>query len=178
MRRDLIVKRDSLTVIDGFDEVVCECVSKMPEYKSAEKIFAYISVNSEAPTRELIRMMIADGKKIYVPKCYPKGAMDAVRLESMDNMVMGRYNIPTSDSKESAEPEELDMVIVPGVAFGEHGERMGYGGGYYDRFLKKAENSYKIGLCRSEMIEKDLICEDHDEKTDILITEKGFYSWN
>ena len=178
LRKKLISKRDALEAVSCFDEVICKCVLQTERYRTAEKIFVYISVNSEAPTRKLIEMMLSDGKKIYVPKCYGKGVMDAVRLESMESMVMGKYDIPTSDSSEIADPWELDIVFVPGVAFGENGERMGYGGGYYDRFLNKAENALKIGLCRSEMIEKNLICEAHDEKTDIIITEKGFYSWN
>ena len=145
---------------------------KNSEYKHAECVFVYISVGDEVSTGKLISKMFSDGKRVCVPLCYGKGIMDAVEISSEEELVPGKYNIPEpADKTRVVDASELDLIIVPGVAFDEKGLRLGRGGGYYDRFLKNAVNAKKVAVCRDINFVEEVPHEDHDESVDIIISE-------
>ena len=99
--------------------------------------------------------------------------MEAHRINSKDELKPGRYGIPEPDKdSDCTEITDIDFIIVPGVAFGEDGSRLGRGGGYYDRFMTLAKNAKKVALCREISLEKTVPCEKHDQFVDIVVTEK------
>lgn len=154
------------------DAEIYENLISLPEFGSADYVFSYVGVGSEVSTDAILDRLFSDGKKVCVPLCYGKGVMSAVLIDSKEDLVPGRYNIPEPrDTENKVLPEKLDLIIVPGVAFGEDGSRLGRGGGYYDRFLNSAKNAKKIALCREINMEKTVPCEDHDEYVDIVVTE-------
>lgn len=155
------------------DRAIAERLMNLPEYKDAKCIFVYIGVGAEVLTDEITENLFASGKRVCVPFCHGKGIMDAVEISSKGDLVPGKYNIPEPrDRTRTVSPESLELVIVPGVAFGEDGSRLGRGGGYYDRFLKNAKNAKKIALCREMNLEKTVPREEYDEFVDIIVTEK------
>ncbi len=155
------------------DATIYEKLLSVPEWERAEIIFVYVGVGTEIRTDALIEKLILDGKRVCVPLCKEKGEMDAVYIPSLDFLKPGRYGIPEPQNcTEKALPEELDIIIVPGVAFGLDGTRLGRGAGYYDRFLSRAENAKKIALCRETTLEKTVPTEPHDEKVDIIVSER------
>ena len=155
------------------DKAIAEKLLELPEYKDANCIFVYIGVGDEVLTDEITENLFAAGKRVCVPFCHGKGIMDAVEISSEEDLVPGKYNIPEPrDRTKTVSPEKLDLVIVPGVAFGKDGSRLGRGGGYYDRFLKNAKNAKKIALCREINLKKTVPREEHDEFVDIIVTEK------
>ena len=155
------------------DKAIAANLKALPEYKNADCIFVYIGVGDEVLTDEITENLFGAGKRVCVPFCHGKGIMDAVRISSKEELVPGKYNIPEPrDRTQTVSPESLDLVIVPGVAFGEDGSRLGRGGGYYDRFLQNAKNAKKIALCREINLEKTVPREEHDEFVDMIVTEK------
>lgn len=155
------------------DESIALKIAELPELCSAECVFAYIGIGYEIRTTEIIEKLLCEGKKVCVPLCYGKGRMDAVKITSLSDLHLGRYDIPEpSEDGEKVSPSEIDVIIVPGVAFDKEGRRLGRGGGYYDRFMSSAVNAKKIALCREVNLIDEVPCEAHDEKVDIIVTEK------
>ncbi len=155
------------------DAAIYERVITLSEYENAEKVFVYIGVGNEISTEALIKKLLSDGKKVSVPLCRGKGEMDAVYIPSLSSLSPGRFGIPEPVACGIvASPEELDLIIVPGVAFGIDGTRLGRGGGYYDRFLNKAKNAAKVALCREAALEETVPVEPHDEKVDFIVSER------
>ena len=155
------------------DKAIAERLAELSEYKNAKCAFVYIGVGDEVLTDRITEKLFASGCRVCVPFCHGKGIMNAVEISSKEELVPGKYNIPEPrDRTRVISPESLELVIVPGVAFGEDGSRLGRGGGYYDRFLKNAENAVKIALCREINLKKTVPREEHDEFVDIIVTEK------
>ena len=141
----------------------------LSEWQTAKSVFIYCSVKDEFPTDELLQLAIASGKKVYVPYVVDTAArvMVPVRLRSLADLVLGEYAIPTSKTNDNI-ATRIDLAVVPGVLFTAGGKRLGYGGGYYDRFLARY-GCYKVGLCYSCQIADDLPTDKHDVLMDKVI---------
>lgn len=139
------------------------------EYVDADSVFIYLDFNYEVETRKIIMDALNEGKKVYIPRVEGKN-MVSVPINSIDNLKESKFKIlePTGESEEI---DEKTLVIVPGVAFSEKGERIGYGGGYYDRFLED-KNNLLIALSYECQIYNDLPVEKHDIRIPIIITEE------
>lgn len=174
--RSLMRERISEIPVDkrlSADAAIYENAMALSEWKSARNVFAYVGVGCEVSTDALIEKLISDGKRVYVPLCRGNGEMDAVYIPSLDSLKPGRYGIPEPrECDEKAFPEGLDIIIVPGVAFGLDGTRLGRGAGYYDRFFNRAEKAKKIALCREAALCETVPTEPHDEKVDIIVSER------
>ncbi len=155
------------------DFKICKNILQSEEYKNAKKLFLYVSVGKEVSTRKLISQALGDGKKVYIPICYGGGIMHAARLKSEDELVGGRYGIPTvSEESEKALPDELDFILVPGVCFDRRGNRLGRGGGYYDRYLANDIGASLVGVCRKEQLLDYMNVDEHDRKVNIIISDE------
>ena len=155
------------------DAQICRRLLALPEYSSAQSIFIYISSGDEVSTKELVDKMLSDNKRIFAPHCYGNGVMDAVRLFSTSELSRGLYGLfePPSNNPR-IQPQELDLIIVPAVAFAYNGARLGRGGGYYDRYIDRANGVKTIGICRENNFLPSMDTEAHDKYVDIIITEK------
>ena len=155
------------------DAAIYENALSMSEWKSARSVFVYVGIGCEVRTDALIEKLISDGKRVYVPLCQGNGEMDAVYIPSLASLKPGRYGIPEPrECGEKAVPEDLDIIIVPGVAFGLDGTRLGRGAGYYDRFLSRTKKAKKIAFCREATLHETVPTEPHDEKVDIIVSER------
>lgn len=143
-------------------------------YQKAGTILSYISTGSEADTRELLKRAAADGKTIAAPKCLPEHRMSFYIIEGTHDCREGAYGIPEpeADCREAELSGENIICIVPGLAFDRAGGRLGYGGGYYDRFLEANPHIYTIGLCSESFVVDAVPMEDTDRRLDCLVTEK------
>lgn len=119
----------------------------LPEYVKAETIMIYLSFGSEINTWPLLEQAWQDGKTVVVPKVqkYPKEII-AVQINSRNDLKPGFWGIYEPLVNEEFDPGSIDIVVVPGLAFDQAGYRLGYGGGYYDRFLPQVYG-YQVGLC-------------------------------
>lgn len=171
LMRDLLSKIPENEKLTTDAEIYKNTIS-LPDWKSAKNVFVYVGIGCEVRTDALIEKLISDGKRVYVPLCQGNGEMDAVYIPSLASLKPGRYGIPEPrECGEKAVPEELDIIIVPGVAFGLDGTRLGRGAGYYDRFLSRARKAKKIALCRVAVLHETVPTEPHDEKVDIIVSE-------
>ncbi len=154
------------------DEKIENNLLYVPEYIDAVKVFVYCGVGDEVKTDGIIKRLFADGKRVFVPLCYGSGEMDAVEIDSLSDVVKGRYGIPEPiDNSRKISPSELDMIIVPGIAFGEDGTRLGRGAGYYDRYIEKAVNAKLVALCRTSNLLPTVPHEAHDKAVDVIVTD-------
>ena len=161
-------------VIDSNFKIV-DNIIESDLYKNAHTVFTFIPMDHEIDIRPIITDALNRGKTVSGPKCFKDRHMQARKIKSFDDVVPGPMKIPEpKDSCPIISKEKIDLVLVPCLAANKEGYRLGYGAGYYDRYLKDYIGS-TILLCREEQLIKHLPVESHDIKTDYYVTEKGLF---
>lgn len=175
IREDIIKKRNdlSLDIKVEYDIYIFDKLINSEAYKNSNKIFTYISFGNEVDTKEFIKYALNDGKEIYVPKTNKVSKeMIAIRIYSLDNMIEDNWGIlePKDIDKKNI-CENFDLIIIPGLAFDRRGNRIGYGGGYYDKYFSKIKNiNNKLALAYDFQILDNIKSEIHDIKVDYIIS--------
>lgn len=141
-------------------------------YKSSELLLAYVSFGSEVETRNIIEHTLKIGKRVAVPLCVDK-EMRFYEIHSLSELIIGKFGIPTVEAGNNSEVSNFSnaLCIVPGVCFDVYGARIGYGGGYYDRFLS-ADKVVSVGLSYERCLCNRIPHEKHDINVDYILTEK------
>ena len=120
----------------AMDQVLTERFLQHPFYQEAKTIATYLSFPHEFQTQELIEQVLKDGKKVLIPKTYPKGRMEFVVYNPKQLAKTSFGLLEPQGDLEVVEPSQIDLIHVPGLVFTMDGYRIGYGGGYYDRYLE------------------------------------------
>jgi len=120
----------------AMDRDLTERFLQHPFYQEAKVIATYLSFPHEFQTQELIEQALKDDKKVLIPKTYPKGRMDFVVYDPQQLVKTSFGLLEPQGDLEVVEPSQIDLIHVPGLAFTTEGYRIGYGGGYYDRYLE------------------------------------------
>ena len=172
LRKEILKKRGSISKEERelFDKAIKEKLISMDIFNKAQNIFIYVGFGTEINTMDYISEFLKLGKRIFVPRTNEENkTMDAVEIESLDSLVKsGKYQI-----LEPAEKSDLDLVILPGVVFDNKGGRVGYGAGYYDKYLKDLSSDVpKVALCYDIQLIDEVPMEEHDVRADYIITEK------
>ena len=178
MRRDFLSARAVIPQAER-DRISHELIEKflaMEIYRESKVIMAYASTPDELQMNELFTACFSNKKILAIPFIVGKGEMQAVEVPNFDALEMGTFNILTvkKNLRKFIEPAQLDIVIVPGAAFDLSGNRLGLGGGYYDRFLPKAVNAKKVALAYDFQLVENLPTESHDAKVDAVLTAEKF----
>ena len=161
--------------IAASDEGLFRRVISLDEFVSARNIFIYHSVKREPATLSIALTALSTGKTVAFPLCYRGGIMQARVVSSIAELRPAVLGIPAPpEAAQILSPEELDLVIVPALAYDRRGYRLGYGGGYYDRYLSKTP-AFTAGLGRQRLIRDRLPWEPHDIAVKCVITEKGVF---
>ena len=153
-------------------EAIVEKISGLSAYQKARTVLFYCPFNNEVEITALIKQAFSQ-KKVCLPRVGPdEGAMTARRVYDLSEAEIDRYGIlaPPEDAPEEA-PQDIDFVAVPLVAFDENLHRIGYGGGYYDRFLPKCVNAFKCGVAYSFQKIPKIDADAHDMKLDMVVTD-------
>ena len=180
-RKLIIQKRNEMSILEknSLSNQVIERLVSTKEYNKAKNIFVFVSTEDEIFTHNFIKNSIKFGKSIYIPFVDSgKKLMYASKLESFDDLEIGFYDILSlPESKlDIVNPEKLDLVIVPGLVFGKNFYRIGYGGGYYDKYLSNPNiTAVKIGICYEFQVFEKVDYNKYDIPVDIIITEKEKY---
>lgn len=157
------------------DEKIFSEILALPEYRSAKKVFCFVGMQAEIQTSALIETMLAEKKEVAVPRCAGKGIMHAHRIYSLAELSPGTMGIlePSAEAPVLA-PDELDLILLPCVTASRAGARLGYGGGFYDRYLPKSP-AFRALLIRERMLSDEIPLEPHDQRVDALITETAVF---
>lgn len=149
---------------------------RLPEVQRCQTVFAYLSCGAEVPTHALVSRLFEMGRRVAVPKVTGMGRMDFYEIHSLAECVPGTYGIlePETGTPLYPEPETPgrpgDVMILPGLAFTADGGRLGYGGGYYDRYLEKYPDIFLVAFAYGFSLLPELAAEWHDKKADVLLT--------
>ncbi len=177
LRKEFRALRARIDQRDILSERICDILFENDFYKNADIVFCYCSVSSEVSTDRIIIRSLEDKKRVALPKCIDSdGNMIFYYISSLSDLSVGMYGItePTTDLVADASDNKA-LCLVPGLAFSLEGYRLGYGKGYYDRFLQNF-GGVSIGLCFGECLVKTLPSDVFDRKVNYIITENNLYS--
>lgn len=153
------------------DEKIIQAIKELPEFQKAKTVLMYIAIHGEVDLTKLFEEY-RESKKFLLPRVNQKEmTLSLYHIKSMDDLEKGSFSIPEPREGLPQIPmEDIELAIIPGVAFAPDGHRVGYGGGFYDRLLKKI-NCPKIGVAYEFQIVENIEGEDHDARVDIIVTE-------
>ena len=137
-------------------------------YQKAESIYGYLPYNQEVRTVPMLERAIRDGKRVAVPKCYGD-EMRFVWMEDLSRVEKGYAGIPEPVEDGPVADDETALVLMPGLAFDPEGHRIGYGGGFYDRFLAKEPEHPTLALCYAFQMLPKLETEEFDIPVDCVL---------
>ncbi len=179
LRRQVIAERDQLTdeEITAKSASVAERLYSLPAFQQAETVMFFVSFGSEVDTRPMVEEAISRGKTVLAPKALPQSReLIPSRIIGWESDLMpGYYNIlePRAGALRPYEPEQIDLLLVPGVAFDLKGNRLGYGGGYYDRFFLLLKPGTPVAALVFDLqIVPQVPVDEWDRPVDFVITER------
>ena len=155
------------------DNDITERLMRTFQYKNAETVLCYVSTPIEVDTLLLIKKSLENGKRVAVPKCRPETTtMDFYLIKGFEDLERGTFGVlEPIESKCELFQGGNSICIVPGLCFDHGGYRLGYGKGYYDRFLTDYSQT-KIGICYNDCVQQRLFHGRYDVPVDLLITER------
>lgn len=157
------------------DTAICMNFLQSDLYKNADAVLCYSSLPDEISTDLIINQALSDGKILALPVCTDSnGNMNFYIINSPDELALGSFSVmePNKDICVPFGTSLSPVCVVPALCFDKKGYRIGYGKGYYDKFLKKF-TSVSVGLCYNGFIEDNLPCDEFDEKVDFIITQSN-----
>lgn len=166
---------------DELSRQICATFMALPEYAAARTVMFYVDVRSEVRTRHSLPDALASGKRIVIPFCV-ENELELFLLENMEELAIGMYKIlePRIELRnlpaKKVVASDLDLIMVPGVAFDRSGARMGHGFGYYDRLLQHARpDAPLVALAFECQLFPEIPTQSHDIYMDKIITEQTVY---
>ena len=165
------VKNLSPIYCEEADQSICGHIRRWPVYQQARTIFCYAGTDREINTYPLLKAILADGKRLALPLCTGPGVMEAREIHGIGDLVSGKYHILAPRlTCELVAPEAFDLAFVPCCTGNAHGQRLGYGGGFYDRYLPHLRCPTAL-LCRGQLLEENIPMAPHDVLLNYLVTE-------
>ena len=162
-------------------KIICNKLLDFIVESKFENVFIYNSFSSEVDTKDVIGALYVATVNVFLPKCnIETETMKAIKYDPNNEFAKNIYGIEEVVDLNESEAKELDLIVVPGIAFDVCGNRIGYGKGYYDKFISATENNPLIlGICYSEQIcDKFYDVDVHDRKMDIIFTDTEDYYIN
>jgi len=162
------------------DDLILQRLIANPQYKKCDILLTFVSTPIEVDTIKIINKAFEDKKQVFVPRCIPEQLeMEFCKINSINDLEKGTFSVlEPKNYCQQANSFPNSICIVPGLVFDMKGYRLGYGKGYYDRFLKNYYG-FKIGICYSNCIKNRLPHGRYDKKIHLLITDKfnkAFYN--
>jgi 5-formyltetrahydrofolate cyclo-ligase len=185
-RRNAYDARNRQADKDALSRIICEQFIAQPICRQAQTVMWYIHCRSEVRTQSALLKQLAAGKRIVIPYCTQDAQghnkLGLWRLEDFAELVPGMWGILEPPKQRWGElgkeiaPEEIDCIMVPGVAFDRNGGRLGNGAGYYDRLFKSVRaDTALIGVCFESQLVEQVVMDFHDVAMDYVLTEKTMY---
>ncbi|MBR2876621.1 MAG: 5-formyltetrahydrofolate cyclo-ligase [Clostridia bacterium] len=162
------------TLKENYDKKIQNKLLNLFVVREADMVLTYVSTSIEVETHGFINALLKQGKKVAVPKCLnDKGDMDFFIINSFDDLEEGYFGVlePNPSKCRSVLPTEKTVCVVPAFLFDEKGYRLGYGKGYYDRYLSDFKGT-SVGICYQENIRDSLMHGKYDRPVGLIVTEK------
>lgn len=156
------------------DEAIAAQVRRLWQYQSNDILLTYVSTEIEVDTFRIINQALEDGKKVAVPRCVPDSRnMEFYYITSIDELSPGMFGVlePLVCPEKLYQERDGGLCIVPAFSYDWRGYRLGYGKGYYDRFLSRFEGNI-VGICYSDCVQRSLPHGRYDRPVELLVTEK------
>jgi len=161
---------------------ICQRLMTFPLWSAAKTVSIYVDFRDEVQTESLIVAALASGKRVAVPFCLPDKTLGMFALESLTELQPGKFGIPEpprslqTEAARLVAPSQLDLLVIPGLAFDHAGQRMGYGVGHYDRLIPRLRpDCLKIGLAFAAQVVEQLPTEPHDAPMDFVVAESATF---
>lgn len=171
LREKLLEKRKKIDKKELIEKgnIIKEKLFELEEYKKAKTVMFFVSFEKEIYTHDIIQKAL-ENKNVVVPKVIDFEIVPCIINDFLE-LEEGKYRILEPVKVKEINPKDIDLILVPGMGFDKKGHRIGFGKGYYDRFLKNT-SALKIGLCRDFEIVDNISNEEWDIPMDMLISEK------
>ncbi|MFI3313474.1 MAG: 5-formyltetrahydrofolate cyclo-ligase [Eubacteriales bacterium] len=173
LRKEISAKKAAMSpaeITAASQDLLAQLVAH-PLYQSANSIYGYMNFNQEVQTIPMLEQAIKDGKKVAIPKVYGD-KMEFIWMDNLNEITPGYYNIPEPIADSPIADDETALVLMPGLAFDRQGNRTGYGGGFYDKYLEQHPNHSTLAMCFAFQLVEKLDVEDHDIPVDGLLVAK------
>lgn len=151
-----------------YDQRINQDLLNLIESKNYQKVHAYLPMGSEINIRPLLETLLNNKIKVYTPKTLKKRKLEHLELNSFEDLEAGLWGTQHPKGK-FAYKGTFDLIIVPGLGFDLDGNRLGYGGGYYDHFMAKHTQAYKVAIAYPFQIIETIPVEEHDTKVDQVV---------
>ena len=181
MRTEAAARRAEQADAEHASRAIFGQLAALPEYARARTVMFYLDFHTEVRTRWFLPTAWGEGKLVVVPYC-EKHEIELFRLNSLDELAPGLMHVlePKPELRDQPgrriAPEEIDLIVTPGLAFDCSGGRLGYGKGYYDRFFHRVRNdAVKAAVCFECQMFPEIPLLPHDVHMDMVITEKAVY---
>ena len=160
------------------DDALFERFLALPQVQAAHTIFAFWGIPGKEPdTARLIEQLVAQGKRVCLPRMLPGPQMETPQYVPGSPLVYISFGISEPDKHCPLIPKkEIDLALVPAVCYDRKGYRLGFGGGYYDRWLADFKG-FRVGLCRQAVLQDQVPTEPHDSRVHVLLTENETLSF-
>lgn len=170
LRKQIRDQKRTMTMeqIESASARLGELLAQSPLYQQAKTIYGYLPYNQEVRTVPMLERAIREGKRVAVPKVYGE-AMKFIYLEDLRRVERGYAGIPEPVDDGPVAQDPTALVLVPGLAFDAQGHRMGYGGGFYDKFLAEEPNHPTLALCYEFQMLPQIPTEEYDIPVDCVL---------
>ncbi|WP_131917809.1 5-formyltetrahydrofolate cyclo-ligase [Heliophilum fasciatum] len=181
LRQQMLERREQMPAHDVAhkSEAIYRRLVELPAFQEAKSVMIYVDFRGEVMTGALIARALKDNKQVAVPFCRPGNLLWAVTIDRFpDDLAPGRWGIlePRAERQVPIAPALLDLVIVPALALDRQGYRLGYGAGYYDRFLPALrQDAWTIALAYQWQIVDHVPCDGHDVPLKAIVTEQQLF---
>ncbi len=169
LRRKYLEIRKSISNKELKSNIIFNKIINTKEYRDAHTIAMYKSLKSEVNTDKLIDYAIANNKVVLIPKV-EKDNLVFYKIDKQTKLIKSNFGVLEPVNSQIITKENIDLIIVPGVCFDQKGNRLGFGKGYYDRFLNDMK-TIKIGICYKEQLSDNIPTNNNDIKMDLIITD-------
>lgn len=149
-------------------KILAEKFARSNAYRAAKTIYGYLPYNQEVRTVPMLRRALEEGKRVAVPKVYGDD-MKFIYLDDLSQVAKGYAGIPEPVADGPVAQDETALVLMPGLAFDRAGHRIGYGGGFYDKFLAREPHHPTVALCYDFQVMDRLETEEFDIPVDLVI---------
>lgn len=157
------------------DAAIAAHLLAMPAYQEAETVFCFVGTGWEIDTRPILADALSSGKRLCVPLCTGPGLMELRQITDLEQLTPGAYHLPEPPADAPlVAVDEVDLAVLPCMGCNHLGQRLGRGGGFYDRFLA-AYRSAAVLVCRERMTREEIPLEPHDLPIPWVLTERGLY---